>query len=478
MKKALITTAIPYVNAEPHIGFALEAIQADALARYYRELGYKVFFLTGTDENAMKNAQKAKELGVSPKELVDKNSKKFYELKDLLNLSFDNFIRTTSKTHKKGAQKFWKLCIKDIYKKKYKGFYCVGCESFYKEGEFENNICPYHNKPLEIVEEENYFFRLSKYQDKLLEIYEKDKIKVVPEFRKREIINFIKNGLEDFSISRPKERTLGWGIDVPDDPSQKIYVWFDALINYLTGLSFSENSQTYKEFWLKNKNKIHVIGKDIIKFHLIYWPAMLLSANLPLPNKIFIHGHLTLNKKKMSKSLGNIISPKDLVEKYGTDATRYYFLREIVSWSDGDFSFSRMREIYSSELANEIGNLISRITTLAAKDNIEIKHKDIPFNKLASKEFYQNVENFNFHIALEELRKRFQKLNKKIDEFEPWKKEKAKRKDFLEEMLFEIYNLGRLLKPFMPETAQKIIKFSSGKIKKIEPLFPKLKDEN
>lgn len=475
MPKALITTAIPYVNADPHLGFALEIIQADTLARYYREKGYKVFFLTGTDENAMKNAQKAKELGITPQELVDKNSEKFYELKKLLNLSFDNFIRTTSEEHKKGAQKFWNLCKKDIYKQYYQGLYCVGCESFYKEGEFKDNICPYHNKPLEKVEEENYFFALSRYQDKLLEIYENNKIKVIPEFRKEEVINFIKKGLEDFSISRPTERTQGWGIDVPGDPTQKIYVWFDALVNYLTGISFSENSKTFKEFWLDNENKIHIIGKDITKFHLVYWPAMLLSAGLPLLNKIFVHGHITVNKKKMSKSLGNVVSPYELVNKYGVDATRYYLLREIVSWSDGDFSYNRMKEIYSSELANELGNLVMRITNLAEKDTLYLPPKPKKFDQLADKDFYNLIENFQLHLALEKIRKKIQNLNKKTDEYAPWNKTKEQRKNFLENMLEELNKIGRLLKPFLPKTGEKIIKATTGKIKKIKPLFPKIK---
>ena len=475
MKKALITTAIPYVNDKPHIGFALEAIQADALARYFRFLGYKTFFLTGTDENAIKNAQKAKELGISTQQLVDKNSLNFYRLKNLLNLSFDNFIRTTSAEHKKGAQKFWLLCKKDIYKKTYKGLYCTGCESFYKNGEFKDNYCPYHNQPLEKVEEENYFFALSKYQKKLIEIYEKNKIKIVPEFRKKEILQFIKKGLEDFSISRPKERTYGWGIDVPEDPSQKIYVWFDALVNYLTGLSFSKNSQNFQDFWLENNNKIHIIGKDIIKFHLIYWPAMLMSAKLPLPNKIFIHGFLTLNKKKISKSLGNVVHPEELVKKYGTDATRYYFLREIIAWDDGDFSFQRMEEIYNSELSNELGNLLSRITSLAQKDNLVTNFKKPSWKKLMPQKFHEYVENFQLHLAMEQIRKTIQALNKRVDIEAPWKKPPEKRKGFLKKILFELYKLGLVLQPFLPETGKTIEKSCIGKIKKIKPLFPKLK---
>ncbi len=438
-------------------------------------MGYKTFFLTGTDENAIKNAKKAKELGMTAQELVDKNAQRFFNLKTLLNLSFDNFIRTTSTQHIKGAQKFWELCKKDIYKKKYSGLYCVGCESFYKDGEFENNVCPYHNKPLEKVEEENYFFALSRYQNKLLEIYEKGEIKIVPEFRKKEVVKFIEKGLEDFSISRPKERTYNWGIDVPGDPSQKIYVWFDALVNYLTGLSFSEDSKTYQEFWLENNNKIHIIGKDIIKFHLIYWPAMLLSAGLPLPNKVFVHGFLTLNKKKMSKTLGNVVYPEELVEKYGIGATRYYFLREVVSWDDGDFSYERMNDIYSSELSNELGNLISRVTNLAQKDRIKTHFPEVPFKDLMPKEFYQHVESFELHLALELIREKIKKLNKMMDKEAPWRKKPEERKDFLEEMLFELYKIGKALQPFMPETGKTIEQSCLDQIKKVKPLFPRLK---
>ncbi len=475
MKKAFITTSIPYVNASPHIGFALEIIQADTLSRYYKNLGYKVFFLTGTDENAIKNAQKAEELGITVQQLVDEKSKDFYALKDLLNLDFDYFIRTTSQIHKQGAQKFWQLCKKDIYKKTYEGLYCIGCESFYKDSEFEGNICPYHEKPLEKVKEENYFFALSKYQDKLIKIYEQNKIKIIPEFRKDEVLNFIKQGLEDFSISRPAQRTRGWGIDVPADPSQKIYVWFDALVNYLTGISFSKNSQTFKEFWLENNNKIHIIGKDIIKFHLIYWPAMLLSAGLPLPNKIFIHGFLTLNKKKISKTLGNIISPREVVQLYGKDATRYYFLREIPSYGDGDFSHQRMKEIYNSELANELGNLILRITTLAAKDNIFCQEDTTPFEKIMPKQFYKYMENFQIHLAVELINKQIKTLNKEVDQFEPWNKTTQERKDFLIKTLQKLNRLGKILKVFMPDAGEKIINHTAGKIEKAKPLFPKLK---
>ncbi|GIW63031.1 MAG: methionine--tRNA ligase [Patescibacteria group bacterium] len=479
MTKAYITTSIPYVNGNPHIGFALEIIQADVLARYYKSLSVKTFFLTGTDENAIKNAQKAQELGLDVKKMVDDYAKQFYDLKSVLNLSFDFFIRTSSPDHHLSAQKFWLLCQKDIYKKKYVGLYCSGCESFYKDGEFKDNICPNHKKPLETIEEENYFFALSRYQKQLFDIISKDKIQIEPQYRKTEILNFINQGLEDFSISRPADRAYNWGIDVPGDSSQKIYVWFDALINYVSGLGFGTESENFKTFWLDNNNKIHFIGKDIIKFHLIYWPAMLLSARLPLPNKVFVHGFLTVNRQKISKTLGNVISPYDLVYKYGTDAVRYYFLREIPTAEDGDFSWQRFNEIYKSELSNELGNLVVRVTTLAEKDSLEVEFSDKEYDfSLNGKDLSELVENFNYHQAMAEINAYIKELNKKIDTFQPWKKSSGERQKFLIDMLSHLHKLGFVLRPFLPDTAGKILKSVSGKISKAQALFPSIADNN
>ncbi len=475
MRRIFVTTSIPYVNSTPHLGFSLEIVQADALSRYYRLAGDDVFFLTGVDENAIKNAQKAKERQRKVQEFVDENAREFYKLKKALNLSFDKFIRTTSAEHKKAVHEFWRRCRKDIYKSKYKGLYCVGCEAFYKEGEFADNICPDHNKKLELVQEENYFFALSRYEKELRDLFEKDKILVFPEYRKKEVLNFINQGLEDFSISRSAKRAYGWGIDVPDDPDQKIYVWFDALINYLSGLGFPDKKE-FSDYWVENENKIHIIGKDIIKFHLLYWPAMLMSAGLNLPEKVFVHGHISVEGRKMSKSLGNVVSPFDLVDKYGQDAVRYYLLREIPSGSDGDFSEHRFKDIYSAELADQLGNLVLRILSMAERENLTVdnKIKQDDFRTIAGAEFCRLMEDFLINQAVEVVLIRIRRLNKLIDEFQPWQKSGEEKRSFLRKILKELFDLGRVLEIFMPQSGKKIQEYTTGRIRKQPPLFAKI----
>jgi len=439
------------------------------MARSYREDGYDTYFLTGTDENAQKNVESAEKAGITVQSLVDQNSERFQKLHDPLNLSFDQFIRTTSEKHMKGAQKLWKLCEKDIYKKKYSGLYCVGCETFYKDGEFEDNICPNHNRKLELVSEENYFFALSRYSEKLRDVIQSDMLKIEPSFRKQEILNFIDHGLEDFSISRPVERMKGWGVPVPDDSNQRMYVWFDALANYITALDFVDDGKLFQTYWSDNPNRIHVIGKDIIKFHAIYWIGMLLSAEILLPTKEYVHGFISVSGQKMSKSLGNVIDPYDVVEKFGTDAVRYYLLREIPSLTDGDFSLDRMKQLYDADLANELGNLVSRVTTLAAKDGIHIEQ-----SAEADPHILDKGQHFEFNRALEDIWKTVKDLNREINEKEPWKLTAPERKEQLELWLTSLYGIAKSLKPFLPDTADKIQNSTSGTIEKITPLFPRI----
>ncbi len=474
MKKnsIFITTSIPYANAPPHIGFGLEAVLTDAYARFLRFKGSGVFWSTGTDEHGLKIAIKSEEQKISPKEFTDKISKKFKDLKDVLNLSYDTYVRTTSSEHIKTAQKLWRMCKKDIYKKKYKGLYCVGCEAFYREGEFDNNICPVHKKPLIPIEEENYFFNLKKYSSRIEELLTKDIIHVYPEHKKKEVLNFIKEGLEDFSISRPRDRVKNWGIPVPGDPSQLMYVWFDALTNYLTAVKFRDNGKLFKRYWLSADEIIHIIGKDIIKFHLIYWPAMLLSAKLPVPSKVFVHGFITIDKEKISKSLGNVIYPDELVNKYGVDAVRYYFLREIPSFNDGDFSIARFEQIYSSELVNELGNLVMRLTTMASRENIELE-----FNlniKQLPKKYMELSEKMELHNVMSLIIEKTKSLNKKIDESAPWKVKGSKKRIVLIGLLKELREIGLMLQPYLPGTSEKILKYTQGKISKEKALFPRL----
>lgn len=459
MKKFYITTAIDYVNGSPHLGHCLEKVQADTIARFERLRGRDVFFLTGTDENSLKNVKAAKERKMSVKKFVDMNAKKFYSLKDILNLSFDDFIRTTENRHRIGAQKLWKLCQKDIYKKKYRGLYCVGCEEFYKEEELENGCCPEHKKPLEEVEEENYFFALSSYQEKLKKIIKNDEIEIIPEARKNEVLSFIDKGLEDICISRSIERAKGWGIEVPNDKTQIIWVWFDALSNYLNAISFSKNSNKFKKYWPAD---VHVIGKGILRFHAIYWPAILLSAKLPLPKKIFVHGYITIEGEKMSKSLGNIVDPFSLAKKYGGEALRYFLLREIPPTEDGDFSEERLKMVYRSDLVGGIGNFTARILAMAEKHRIRKEKVKVKKESLIGKEMVALfkdcetfLENFQFNLALKRIFKFINFSQRLIEKERPWEEGEEKRKLVLI-LLFSLFNLSQVLSPFLPQTALKI----------------------
>lgn len=460
-KKFYITAAIPYVNAAPHIGHALEFIQVDVVARFHKLLGDEVTSLTGGDENALKNVQAAEKAGVPVQKFVDKNAQLFLDLTKKLNTPFSVFQKGTSPSHFKSSQDLWDRCFKkgDIYKKDYEGLYCVGCETFYSEDELnEKGECFEHpGKKLDKVSESNYFFKLSSYQSKLVQLIQSDQLKIYPKFRKNEVLSFLKEPLRDISISRSNERAKNWGVPVPNDPTQRIYVWFDALNIYRSGVD--------EKTWPAN---LHIIGKGIIRFHTVYWPAFLLSAGLPLSKAVFAHGYLTVNGQKMSKTVGNIIDPLEIIKKYGVDPLRYYLLREIPPFDDGDFSYRRLDEIYSSDLANELGNLVMRITTLAEKDGLDISPTTYPLQPTAL------FENFQFNLILEEIWKKIKTLNKSTDDFAPWKKTPEDRKEFLTKSLNGINQIGFELQPFLPETAEKILKATTGKISKILPLFPRL----
>lgn len=474
MKKALVTTAIDYVNADPHLGHCLGKIQADVISRYQRTLKNKVFFLTGTDENSLKNVQSAEKERVSTKELVDRNALRFKSLIKALNLSVDDFIRTTEERHIKGAQKFWQACQKDIYKKLYSGLYCVGCEEFYKEEELENGLCPEHKTKPELITEENYFFKLSKYQKELKEIIKKDKVKIIPESRKNEILSFINSGVEDICISRSSKRARDWGIDVPGDSTQKIWVWFDALANYITALGFGEDEKIFQEWWQKNNNKIHIIGKGISRFHAVYWPGMLLSAGLKLPEKIFIHGYLTLGGQKISKSLGNVIDPFKIVTEYGTDALRYYLLREISPTEDGDFTEEKLKKRYNGDLAGGIGNLVARVVALVQKKSFKSKKPGGVMKKIADKvrkDCQNNLEDFKFNESLKSIWELVGFCDKYINQEKPWE-EKENFSQVISDLIFALRTIADLLAPFLPETSEKIEQFiKQGKRK---ALFPRV----
>jgi len=470
--KYYLTTAIPYVNAAPHIGFALELVQADAIARYQRLLGREVYFLTGSDENALKNVQAAEKAGLPVRQFVDQNAAKFEELKKPLNLSFDQFIKTSQPRHIAGAQALWNACRKeDIYRKKYSGLYCLGCEEFKTEKELVEGKCPEHpTLTPEKVEEENYFFRLSAYQDWLEEIISQDKLKIVPEIRKNEVLSFIKRGLEDFSVSRSVKRSKGWGVPVPDDPEQIMYVWFDALANYITALDWQENSPLYQKYW---PAEVHVIGKGISRFHAIYWPAMLKSAGLAHPKSIFIHGYVTAEGQKISKSLGNTVDPYKLAEEFGTDPVRYYLLREIPAYGDGDFSIARFKEVYNADLANGLGNLVARVAKLSENSGFGLEtRKKNKFNE----DYQKLLDAFRFDEALAMIWGLVRGADKTINEGQVWKQTGEKLKKSIRALTEIILDISYYLEPFLPDTAVKIQKqFGSTAIKSEKPLFPRLK---
>lgn len=374
-----------------------------------------------------------------------------------------------------GAQKLWTLSSKDIYKKTYSGLYCVGCETFYEDGEFPDNVCPNHNRRLELVEEENYFFALSRYQQQIEKLLTTDTLTIYPTYRKEELLNFVRKGLHDFSISRPKERVKGWGVPVPEDDSQRMYVWYDALSNYITALGFGGTDESlYLKYWQEAKMRIHVVGKDIIKFHGIYWPAMLMSAGLPFPTHLYTHGFITVNGQKMSKSLGNVVDPVTLIRKYGLPAVRYYLAREIPAHDDGDYSDHRMQQLYTADLANELGNLLSRAIAIAAKDGVVTKANPNTVMLSLSKHVDKEGSTFEYQSILADIWTQVKGINKSFNEYEPWSKDPDTRAVFMKETLTKLHDIGIALQPFLPDTASVILQRTQGKIEKISPLFPRI----
>jgi methionyl-tRNA synthetase len=481
MTKFYITTAIPYVNAKPHIGHALEFVQADVVTRYHRLKGFETRLLSGGDENALKNIQAAEKEKTPVQEFVDKNALLFENLAKELHVQFDIFQKGSDKNHHYPAsQKLWKLCEKngDIYKKKYKGLYCVGCELFYTRDELdEKGECYEHpGKPLEEVEEENYFFKLSNYTEKILKLIESNTLEIVPDFRRNEVLSFLKNGLEDISISRSNERAKNWGVPVPGDNSQHMYVWFDALNIYQSAVGFGWDDESYNKWWPAD---VHVIGKGIIRFHAIYWPAFLLSAKLELPKKLFVHEYFTVNGQKMSKTLGNVIDPIELIEKYGADALRFYFLKYFSPFSDGDFSEEKFRVAYNADLANGLGNAAARIAKLAENSDFEFeKENPVPFENIYSPAVKEAFEEFRFNNVLQNLWiGHLQVLDQHINDKSPWliKDNDEKLKQILQEEIDLLRKIARQIAPFLPETSEKILEqFKGPKIKSQKPLFPRL----
>ena len=475
-----VTTPIFYPNGVPHMGHAYSEVLADIVARYHRLKGDSTYFLTGTDENTAKVPQAAEKAGKDPKEFADEIVDGFKSFFADLNISYDQFIRTSDpKTHWPGAQELWRRmeATGDIYKGTYSGLYCVGAESFVTEKDLVDGKCPDHDEYPEKIEEENYFFKLSEYTDVIRKVIESDELLIVPETRKREVLAFLDEGLKDVSFSRPV-KSVPWGIPVPGDDSHVMYVWCDALANYISALGFGQNGKGFEEFWPADWQ---VLGKDIVRFHAVIWPAMLLSAGLPLPKKLLVHGLILSDGRKMSKSLGNALDPKIFIEKYGVDALRYYLAREISPFDDGDMTEEKFIEAYNGNLANGLGNLVARTMKMALSYNVPFKEVIMrsPKEIISSDKAFtyrQAFDSFRIFYAADYIWGEIGFLDAYIAEHEPYKLAKIDMPKTHEHLLFLLGNLWEisvLLTPFLPDTADKIRRALMEQ-KQPETLFPRI----
>ncbi|KKQ62040.1 MAG: Methionine-tRNA ligase [Parcubacteria group bacterium GW2011_GWE2_38_18] len=470
--KFYITTPIYYVNAQPHLGHTYTTVAADVLARFHRMIGQETFFLTGTDEHGAKIAEKAAEAGVEPQKFVDEVANSFQIAWKELNISNDRFIRTTEADHKKAVQRAMEVMYAkgDIYKAKYEGLYCQGCEQFKNEKDLVDGKCPDHKTVPQWMSEEAYMFKLSKYQDELLKKIQDDELMILPVEKKNEVLSFFnQQGLKDIAFSREKVK---WGIPVPWDKDHTIYVWADAFLNYLTGLGWKGEEGELPKFWPAD---VQLIGKDILRVHATIWPAMLLSLGLPVQKQLFTHGFFLSEGQKMSKSLGNVIAPEDLVNKYGVDGTRYLLMSATTFGNDGDITWKYLDEKYNADLANGLGNLVARVSNLLEKNNIQLELKINSDSELYNA-FLEKMNAISIDEALKTIWKKITESDEWLSEHKPWKMEgKEEIKKVLAPVAQNILNIGYLLEPFMPMVAGKIIKqFSQSQISKGESLFPRI----
>jgi methionyl-tRNA synthetase len=498
MNRYTVMTSIPYVNGKPHVGHSLELVQADVLARHRRQRGDEVRAQTGTDDNALKNVQSAEADGVPVAEYVARVAARFSRLGEALELSFDDFIRTSSDPrHRPGVEKLWAASAKndDFYRKTYSGLYCIGCELFYTEDELVDGRCPEHLTVPELVEEDNWFFRLSRYQDRLIELISTDTIRIEPASRKREVLSFVRAGLSDFSVSRSTERARGWGIPVPGDPDQVIYVWYDALANYITAPGYGTDEDSFRYWWTDSDERVHVIGKGIIRFHAVYWPAMLLSAGLTLPTTIFVHEYLTAGGQKISKSLGNAEDPTDIAATYGADPLRWWLLREVSRAGDTDYTPDRLVARANEDLANNIGNLVNRTVSMVRKYRDGVIPPLTGDNPLAKRlrearagakaTIDAELAAFDFRRAVEAVVRIGDEGNRYVEASTPWALAKAEKAGadqlgldaVLAELVATCHELGEHLRPFLPSASERIAaQCGDGgtTVGEPNPVFPRL----
>jgi methionyl-tRNA synthetase len=480
---AYVTTSIPYVNGWPHVGHALEYVQADAFARYRRQRGLRVRLQTGSDDNSLKNVLAAQREGIPVAALVERNAREFRRLADALGVQYDGFIRTSADPeHRAGVAALWQACAAAgaIYRRHYRGLYCVGCEQFYTEDELtREGLCPEHLTRPDVVEEENHFFRLSHYAGALHAHIADGRLQIVPESRRNEVLAFIGRGLDDFSISRSQARARGWGIPVPGDPSQVMYVWFDALGNYITALGYGSEGEgaAYRAYWAGDGERLHVIGKGILRFHAVYWPAMLLAAGLPLPTAVFVHGYFTVEGQKMSKSVGNVVDPQDVIARYGADALRWYLLREVHPTADADFAVARLVARYNTDLANDLGNLLNRVNSMLHRyrggvvpDTDSTAPPAADLAALATglpARVAAAMDAFDPRAALDAVWELVARGNRAVDAAAPWALHRAEAagdagaRAALDGVLYALLETVRLLavhlEPFLPGSAARIL---------------------
>lgn len=471
MKPFYLTSAIPYVNAQPHLGHVLEWFQADALVKAQQLLGRETSFTCGTDENSLKNVQAAEKAGVDPQAWLDEYAVVFEDAFKFFQVDLTQFQRgSDQQKHWPGVQELWKRCdaAGDVYQKEYTGLYCVGCESYYTPEELVEGNCPEHLTPPQEITEQNYFFKLSKYQAQIAELISSDQLRIVSNQYKHEMLSFVQQGLADFSISRSTARARGVGVPVPGDDSQVMYVWFDALSIYLTAIGFGTNQALFESIWPAD---VHVIGKGIARFHAVYWIGMLLSAGLALPKTISVHGYITANGQKMSKSLGNVIDPFAVVQQYGLEPIRYYLLKSIPTHSDGDFSYEKYRDTYTADLSNGLGNLCSRVAKLCEKAGVAGQSDPVEIDK----NFRTLLEQCSISEALQWVCDQITACDQFLSEKKPWTLSGDEQKEVLAKAVGKIRVIATHLKPFMPQTATQILEhFSSTSIVALTPLFPRL----